>query len=145
VKPRPPVLPGEIYRDNDGRQGSHGTRYVQVVVVDGERAHVQRVKKDGSGWVHEAQFPSTRIRLAAFHSRAQTGFTLIDTPWPAQRLTVEVTGGTDLIIQRLIYAIESEAHEFQSEFASIAITADGSKVLDITGKRRLLEDVLADE
>lgn len=145
MKPRPPVLPGEIYRDNDNRTSGTGTRYVQIVVVDGQRAHVQRVRKNGGGWVHDERFPSTRIRLAAFHSKAQTGFTLIDTPWPAQRLTIEVTGGTDLIVQRLIYAIESEAHEFGSEFASIAISADGSKVLDINGKRRLLEDVLSGE
>jgi hypothetical protein len=143
VKPRPPVLPGEIYRDNDIRSTGSGPRYVQVVVVDGERAHIQGVYRFGQGWVSNGR--QTRVRLQAFHSKSQRGFTLVESPWPAQRLTIEVTAGTSLLIQRLIYSIETEAHEFQSEFASIAITADGSKVLDITGKRRLLMDVLADD
>lgn len=134
VNRQKPVLPGQVFRDNDSRV-THGIRYVQVLAVDSNSVWARRVTKIGDEWIGDESYRTTRIRIKVFHSKAQTGFTLVDSPVPVRKMTIEIEGADDLIAQRLLHAIDREAREFDGHFTHLQVSADGSSMLALRGKR----------
>lgn len=134
VKTTRPVLPGEIYRSNDLRDVN---RCLRVVAVGREHVVVEKVGSFGSAWIAITGARQTRIRRSAFHSKAQRGYTLIDSPVPTRRIVVEIDGADELISQRLFLAIEQEAQDFRDHHTQVTISVDGSHHTTVTGKRSI--------
>ena len=133
VKTTRPVLPGEIYRSNDLRDVN---RLLRVLTVSRETVFVQKVERFGEAYVPVGGARETRIRRSAFHSKAQRGYTLIESPIPARSIAVTIDGADDLIAQRLLLALEQEATDFAAHHSRVSIIVDGAHQIEVVGTRR---------
>lgn len=133
MKQTRPVLPGQVFRSNDRRE----TRYVRVIGIHGDHANVEPVyggQRTGH-WHAHAHARVTAIRLRAFNSPSQRGFTLVDAPWPVDAIRIDIQDGSDLFVDRLVRAIEQEARDFLGEHRHLRVMVRDTPVLEVTGGR----------